>query len=442
MTNTHNAPLRHDDMLGARHAALLVLHDVATMRQPLDVALEKIQLARLPIRDRAFVRMLAATALRRLGQIDAAIAHATERADAPNPPILHNLLRLGAAQALFMNVPDYAVVDTSVRLADMNGLARQRGLVNAVLRRIAREATHILRTQDEAALNIPPWLLAIWDKDYGTDTARLIVAASVSEAPLDISVKTQTERAYWAEQLQAPPFPTGTLRRKSGGMVSDLPGFDEGAWWVQDASAALPARLMGDVNGQNVLDLCAAPGGKTMQLAAMGAQVHALDRSANRMKILRENATRLRLESNITTEIADAAAWMPREKVPLILLDAPCTATGTARRNPDVFHLKKPADLATLEQVQARMLAHATTMLAPGGILIYCTCSLQKSEGEAQIDALLENGAPLRRLPVTPDEIGGLDNLITPQGDVRILPYHMAALGGMDGFYIARLTKA
>lgn len=430
------------DDLHARHVALDILHAVIGRRQPLDQVLEDMDSYNaLSGRDRAFIRMMVATVLRRAGQIDDMIRRATDKNDMPQPPALHSLLRLAIAQIAFMEVPDYAVVDTAVRIAEENGLGRQKGFVNAVLRRCAREHRDWLARQDAATMNMPDWLLQMWIADYGVRMAAEIAQACLSEAPLDITVKNPGMTDYWTQELDAVALPTGSLRRPSGGLVYDLPGFDDGLWWIQDAAAALPARLFGDIRDKTVLDLCAAPGGKTAQLATQGAQVIALDRSAKRLQRLQNNMHRLRLEDHVTTEAADAAVWQPREKVPFILLDAPCTATGTIRRHPDALHLKAPGDLEKLAALQARILDNAATMLLPGGIMVYCTCSLQKAEGEAQVDAFLSRHKTMARLPVTADEIGGLATLLTPQGDVRILPFHLAAQGGMDGFYIARLVR-
>lgn len=430
------------DMLHSRQVALDLMNDVLVRRQALDHALERHEeLAALPVRDRAFVRMMVATALRRCGQLDDLIRRASQRPDTQAPLALINILRLGGVQILFMDVPDYAAVDTAVGLAEQAGLARQKGYVNAVLRRMTETGRDILAQQDAARLNTPEWLMKLWIADYGLRTAAEIAQAHLTEAPLDISIKDMNELSHWAQRLEAAILPTGTLRRAAGGMVQSLPGYEDGMWWVQDAAAALPVTLLGDVAGQDVLDLCAAPGGKTMQLLARGAQVTALDRSVQRLKILKENLARLRLTGHIRTEVADAAVWRPKEPASHILLDAPCTATGTARRHPDMLHLKTEKDLQSLIAVQERLLESAADMLAPGGVLVYCTCSLQKDEGERQIERVLQKRRKLQRVPVTPAEIGRIEGAITPEGDVRILPFHLATHGGMDGFYMARLQK-
>lgn len=452
MTNNTELPLIPDNSaeedynmsaLSAREAAFDALDKVLIQKQPLDSVLEKLQpFTSLTSRDRAFARMLIATSLRRLGQIDNIIETHEERpGSASQNTALQNVLRIGIAQILFMNVPDHAAVDTSVRLCESKRMERQKGFVNGLLRNVIRQGSQLLDKQDPARLNTPEWLLKIWIEEYGLKTAAEISTANLVEAPLDITIKDQSTMNYWGATLQASSFPTGTLRRPSGGNVTSLSGFDDGMWWVQDASAAIPAQLFGDVAGKTVVDLCAAPGGKTAQLASMGANVIAVDRSAQRMKRLSQNIERLKLQDRVESYAADASQWMPKEAPSFILLDAPCSATGTIRRHPDVMHLKTPQDIESLIEVQKRILNHAFDILAPGGILVYCTCSLQKSEGEDQIHEFLGTHSNAIRLGVQPNEIGDLTELITDHGDIRILPFMQAASGGMDGFYIARLKK-
>ncbi|PJB69240.1 MAG: 16S rRNA (cytosine(967)-C(5))-methyltransferase [Alphaproteobacteria bacterium CG_4_9_14_3_um_filter_47_13] len=429
-------------MLEARRIALHMLGDVLDRKQPFDLALDTDRdFLALSGRDKAFARMIMATTLRRLGQLDHVIAKASNHEETPKPPVLYNLLRMAAAQIAFMNVPDYAVVDTAVQLAEECGLSRQKGFVNAVLRRVSENRQDWIGKQDAARMNTPEWLMKLWIADYGLRTAAEIAQASLSEAPLDISLKDPHMMKHWAEELQAAILPTGSLRLASGGMVQKLPGFDDGMWWVQDAAASLPAQLFGDLTGRRVLDMCAAPGGKTAQLLTLGADVTALDRSTKRLRRLQENLRRLRLEDHISIEAADAASYHPAEKFDYILLDAPCTATGTIRRHPDVPHLKTLQDMQALCEVQKRLLENAADILASGGILIYCTCSLQKAEGEQQIESFLATRPDMRRLPVSTAEIGGMEALITAEGDIRVLPFHLAVHGGMDGFYVARLQK-
>lgn len=430
------------EMLAARQAALGLLEGVIVKKQTLDLLLETdAEFKALPQRDRAFCRMLVSTVLRRCGQIDDLIQKAEDR-PMPKNFALQNILRLGVAQILFMNVPDHAAVDTSVQLAQLAQMDRQKGFVNALLRLIAREGRRWMEKQDEARLNAPDWLLRMWISDYGLGRAAQIARANLAEAPLDITVKHRAETNHWAALLQTQAIGPFSQRRAAGGPVTALPGFEDGAWWVQDAAAAIPARLFGDISGRHVIDFCAAPGGKTAQLLAMGASVTALDRSAQRLRVMDKNLERLGLKERVQMIAADAASWRPQAAPSYILLDAPCTATGTIRRHPDVMHLKSPRDLEQLVDVQARLLGNAFEILAPGGILIYCTCSLQKVEGEAQIQHLIATRRNAIKLPITPDEVKGLETIVTEDGDIRAFPFHYQDQGGLDGFFVSRLMKS
>ena len=425
-------------MKNARAIALDLLQDVLRRGRALDEALAaNTDLPHLEARDRGFARLLTATVLRRLGQIDAAIDRRLEHPLPPNRQMVRDILRLGVAQAAFLGLAPHAAVDTSVELVGRGGQAGMKGLVNAVLRRIAEAGA--LPTDDPDHLNVPDWLWRDWEAFYGLETAAAIARANLAEAPLDITVKSPQETEIWAERLEAEILPTGSLRRAAGGDVTGLPGFAEGAWWVQDAAAALPARLLGDVSGLRVADLCAAPGGKTAQLAAAGAAVTAVDVSKKRLQRLSENLERLGLAAETVT--ADAGKWEPEEPFDAVLLDAPCSATGTLRRHPDIAWNKTPADLAKLTVLQDRLLAAALRAVKPGGLVVYATCSLQSAESAERIEQLLSSGADAERVPVAADELPELAETITPAGDLRTLPCHWAARGGMDGFFAARLRR-
>lgn len=440
----HSVPeLPLADGIAPRACALVILQQVLGQKKPLDQSLDsEISFHRLDARDRAFVRMMVATTLRRKGQIDDLIARAMDKGQEPRPETLRHILYIGITQILFMDVPDHAAVDTSVTLAAQNGMEKQKGFVNAVLRRMIAEGREWAKKQDDIALNFPDWLLRAWIADYELSKTLDIATASLAEAALDITVKKREEEKIWEATLDAQRLPSGTLRRAGGGNVADMPGLSDGAWWVQDAASSLPVRLMGDIAGKHVIDLCAAPGGKTMQLAAAGARVTAVDRSASRMKLVHENLTRTGLASHVETVIADGAEWKPQQRAAIVLVDAPCTATGTIRRHPDLLHLKSERDLQQLVNVQARILDNAASMVAgKGGFIFYCTCSLQKDEGERQVDRFVHDHPEFRRTPFKAAEVFGLDSAITDYGDLRILPFHMAPHGGMDGFFVARLER-
>lgn len=430
------------DGLAVRRAALRSLEKILGQKKMLDTVLaEEKYYADLPERDRPLVRMMVSTVLRRKGQLDDLIARALER-EAPRPETLKWILYLGIAQILFMDVANHAAVDTSVTLTGEAGLEGKKGFVNAVLRRMTNEGRGWADSQDAAALNVPAWLYRQWIASYGIVRAKDIANALLLQAPLDITIKTSENAEQLAKDLSAKILPTGTLRRDEGGLVEDLTGFSGGHWWIQDASSALPVKLMGDLAEKTVLDMCAAPGGKTMQLVDAGATVIALDRNANRMKDLRANLARTQQAQSVECVIEDGAEWKPRQKFTHILLDAPCTATGTARRHPDLLSLKTEKDQTALVATQERLLRNAANILEAGGMLVYCTCSLQKAEGEEQVEKFLQNHPDFKRAPIRREELGGMDGFINSEGDIRVLPYLMKDEGGMDGFFISRLQKA
>lgn len=391
--------------------------------------------ATLAGRDRAFARNLVATTLRRRGQIDAAIGVCLERPLSGKVLAALNVLRIGACQLLFLETPPHAAVDSAVRLCEAGATRPYKALVNAVLRRLAREREAVLSRHDEARLNTPEWLWRSWSAAYGEDACRQIAVAHLSEPPLDLTVKS--DPAAWAERLGGGVLPTGSVRIWPRGPVADLDGFAEGAWWVQDAAATLPARLLGDVAGRRVIDLCAAPGGKTAQLAAAGARVVAVDRSEARLGRLRRNLDRLGLSAEIV--VADAATWTPAEPADAVLLDAPCTATGTIRRHPDIAWTKTPENVAALANEQDRLLAAAARMTRPGGTLVYCVCSLQPEEGPER--AAHAAAAGLIPSPIVAGEVAGAEGFVTAAGHLRTLPHQFGRDGGIDGFFAARFTR-
>jgi 16S rRNA (cytosine967-C5)-methyltransferase len=442
-----SAPAAADTAPGssARRVALELLHSVLRRRRPLDEALAgHAGWARLAARDRAFVRLLVATCLRRLGQIDAVLAQCLERPLTPKASAAEGALRLGACQLLFLETPAHAAVTETIDALPRTAAA-YHGLVNAVLRRIAREGSVLLAAVPEIPTNLPTWLWEGWSRAYGEATASAIAAQLLHEAPLDLTLRNPDQGSSWAGRLGAQILPNGSLRLREAGAVEALPGFAEGAWWVQDAAAALPARLLGDVRGKQVLDLCAAPGGKTLQLAAAGAQVTALDRSAERLGRVTQNLERTGLKALCVT--ADAFNWRPPAPVDAVLLDAPCSATGTIRRHPDLPWIKRQAELAELPALQRRLLNAAIAMTRPGGVIVYAVCSLEPAEGEDLIAAAIEQGAPIERIrigEIMPEEqawLGAPAEAITRAGALRTLPCHWAELGGMDGFYAVRLRR-
>lgn len=423
--------------LQARKLAAYLLRAVLRERQPFDDAFAgtgtKAAFSSLESRDRAFAHAIAATALRRLGQIEDLLARFLSKPLPPEAFEARFILIVGTVQLAFMEVAPHAAINLAVEQAKASrGAHRFTGLINAVLRKVGAEAAAAMAQQDADRLNTPPWLFSRWERHYGEETARRIAAAHLEEPALDLSIKA--DAPSWAARLGGDLLPSGTVRLHAKGRIEDIEGYADGAWWVQDAAAALPALLPGDVRGLRVADLCAAPGGKTAELAVRGARVTAVDISTSRLRRLKENLGRLGLDAEIVQ--ANAADWAAPEPFDAVLLDAPCSATGTIRRNPDIPYLKGESDIVALTRAQARLLGHALDLLKPGGQLVYSTCSLEAEEGEAQIERLLAARPDVSLKPIGAGEAGIPPECVTPAGLLRTLPFHC---GGMDGFFAARL---
>ena len=406
-----------------RSAAFDLINAVVSARRSLDDALAA--LGGIEPRDRAAAHRIAGSVLRRLGSLDAVLEPFLKKV--PPDPVRH-VLRIGAASLLLLDTPPHAAVATAVALARQRGLAPFAGLVNAVLRRVAEHGAETMAQLDGPRLDTPSWLWTSWGNQ-----ARAIARAHLTEAPLDLSLLLGAIPPEGGEEL-----PTGSWRYPAGTRVTELAGCEDGNFWVQDAAAALPAVLLAAQPGERVADLCSAPGGKTAQLAATGASVAAIELSPTRMARVAENLTRLKLTAELIT--ADAATWRPAEPLDAILLDAPCTATGTIRRHPDVPHIKRPRDVQLMVAQQDRLLEAAAEMLRPGGRLIYAVCSLQPEEGAPRIARALEK-LPFRAAPFTAAELPALAEAITPEGHLRTLPSFWPERGGMDGFFAARLIR-
>jgi 16S rRNA (cytosine967-C5)-methyltransferase len=430
-----------------RQRAVDVLAEVLHKKRPLDSAFESYpgKTGELPEHsgDAGLARLIVATTLRRLGEIDGVLAKFLAKPLPSEAARIRLILASATAQLLFLGTPAHAAIDIAVsQVREEPGLARFGGMANAVLRKVATEAPPLLATQDVARLNTPDWLLQRWTKAYGKETTRQITDAHLTEAALDLSVLG--DPAEWAERLGGVVLPTGSVRIRSKGRIEALDGFADGEWWVQDAAAAIPARLLGDVAGKRVADLCAAPGGKTAMLAAMGAEVTAVDTSARRLKTLQANLDRLKLHAEVIA--ADVTTWTPPALFDAVLLDAPCLATGTIRRHPDLPYLKRPSDLTSLCELQSRLLDSAANLLNPGGTLVYCTCSLEPEEGLEQIARLLARRPEMTVSPITPGGYGLSEDWVTEEGYFRTLPFHLpmqpVELSGLDGFFAARLVRS
>ena len=433
--------------LAARMAAGKLLAAVVDAKTPLDGLTDHehghSQFRALSMRDRALVRAILVTALRFRVTIGMLIARRLERPLPANAHALAHLLHVAAAQVLFLDVPDSAAVDLAVTHAKSDPRTQRfAGLVNGVLRGIARGKDYQLPKMLAATDEAPDWFIERLRAAYGGEQTRAILAAHRTEAPVDFTVKA--DREEWAQKLGGIVLPTGTVRvERLAANVAELPGYDEGAWWVQDAAASLPARLLGDVAGLRVADLCAAPGGKTAQLAAAGAQVTAVDTSKNRLARLRTNLQRLRLAADIVE--TDMLKYEPTTLFDAVLLDAPCSSTGTVRRHPDVPWTKSLEDIAKLATLQRRLLDKAITLVKPGGRIVFSNCSLDPEEGEVLVESLLAGNAPVEAEPVDPGEINDIAPFITERGALRTTPADLdlgrPGISGLDGFFAVRFRR-
>jgi 16S rRNA (cytosine967-C5)-methyltransferase len=430
--------------LAVRDAAVDILSAVLDRRQSLDGIFDPVTGDKawraLPERDRRLTRAIVTAALRHHGETEAILSRLIER-----PPRragkLFRILEVAIAQLLYLDVPDHAAVSVAMEqvTADHDAL-HFKGLANAVLRRLGRERDAIRAGIDMPRAAVPAWLWTRWTAAYGEAATARIAAANLEEPALDLTVKA--DPGSWAGRLDGIVVPTGSVRLVPSGPVEEIPGYAEGAWWVQDAAAALPPRLFPDIAGKRVADLCAAPGGKTAALAEAGAQVTAVDISVERLRRVTANLARLGLSAELVA--ADILKWTPPALFDAILLDAPCTATGTIRRHPDIAWLKRPEDVQSLADLQGRMIDRVISWLKPGGVLVFSTCSIEPEEGEHQMARALHRHS-LEILPIVPAEIGGMAEAVQPSGAVRTLPFQMPGptprLSGLDGFFMMRLRK-
>ena len=435
----NNAQNNTEIGIKTREHAHSILFEITTKRRTFDdVLISHKGFNNLNTRDRAFAYNLVATTLRRLGQIDAIINERLERDLPRSADAARNALRLGLCQILFLNVQTHAAVYTSVEISGRRGPQKFKALVNGILRRVAREGAETIAKRHPEEQNVPDWMQLSWKKTFGPEIAQKIATTYLSNPPIDLTVRQDPEQ--WASKLDGKQIGKVTVRLGGSVQIELVEGFEEGEWWVQDAAAALSAQILATgIPGGRVCDLCAAPGGKTIQLVSAGLDVTAVDKSEDRLLLLQSNLKRLKLEAHIV--IQDILSWNPPEAFDAVLLDPPCSATGTIRRHPDIPHLKSPRDVTKLAKLQGKLLDCAIKYTAPGGILVYSVCSLEAEEGIDQVNKVLSQNPSIEIDQISVDEILDFEDCLTEEGCVQTTPAHLSYIGGVDGFFIARLRK-
>lgn len=436
MTDKIDARTPDTNALTSRRVAAFAVKEVLENNNPLEQVLAgQEDYQSLEPRDRAFARLIAATTFRRMGQIDAALKPFVRQRPTK---LVYAALQTATAQLLYLRTPPHAAVGETVAMLKSRGSSKGfANMANAVLRNVVDQGPKFAGAQPPK-VNIPGWLRGEWERVYGRQAGRKMAVQLMKDPILDLSVKS--DAAGWAKKLGGTQIGAETVRLDKIGDVTALEGFDDGEWWAQDVAASLPVQILGDVKGKRVLDLCAAPGGKTLQLAAKGAIVTALDKSEGRLKRLEQNLKRTKLSAEIIC--ADALEWTPEQAdFDIVLLDAPCSATGTFRRHPDVLYNKTPKDVANLVRLQDKLLPKAAEFVRPEGTLLYCTCSLQPVEGQARVDKFLQNLPDFRLIPILNVPSLALPQEAFSEGSLRSLPYYLEDKGGMDGFFIARLER-
>ena len=427
---------RDNNSLTSRRLAAFAVKEVMENHQPLEQVLAgQPDYQALEGRDRAFVRLIAATTFRRMGQIDAALKPFVRQRPTK---LVYAALQTAAAQILYLGTPAHAAVGETVAMLKSRGSSKGfANMANAVLRNVVEKGSKLAGAQPPK-VNIPGWIRGEWERAYGRQAGRKMSAQLMKDPVLDISVKSDAKA--WATKLGGDVIGEKSVRLGKIGDVTSLEGFDGGEWWAQDVAASLPVQLLGDVKGLRVLDMCAAPGGKTLQLATKGARVTALDKSEGRLERVKENLERTRLSADIIC--ADALEWSPKgDLYDIVLLDAPCSATGTFRRHPDVLYNRSPKDVANLVRLQDKLLTKAAQFVRPGGTLLYCTCSLMPKEGQPRVDNFLQNVPDFRLIPILDVSGLALPQDAFSEGSLRSLPYYLEDKGGMDGFFIAQLGR-
>jgi len=421
----------------ARVVALDILSNVIRNKKPLTRLFDSLD-DNIEARDRAFIYLLVLTTLRHIGEIDHALGLFLKKKP---DGMTQDILRLGVSQIIFIGSSPHAAVDTSVKLAQNLGREGLSGLVNAVLRKVSTNRQKIISRKYSPFINTPDWLQESWETAYGKDEAIKISQSHMFDPLIDITFKYPELNELKENGLESLILPNGSLRIRKPKRVNELPGFKEGNWWVQDAAAVYPAKILLWALGAskaNIVDLCAAPGGKTMQLSAAGHSVTSVDISASRMQILKENLFRTNLSADCV--VVDFLKWRPERLFDAVLLDCPCSSTGTIRRNPDIALTKCYDDIIRYSQSQKLMIKRALQFLVPGGFIVYACCSIQSEEGPDVIKSILKDNN-INILPIDCNALQIESSWIDEIGAIRTLPFYWSDRGGMDGFYIALLQK-
>ena len=420
----------------ARKKVTLILKDVIEGFISFDDAFQKAtknqNSMKLSNKDRAFIYLLSASVLRYLTQIDSTIDHLLKEPIKKLPSNPKMALRIGVAQIFILETPTHAAVNTSVDSATV----KWRALVNAVMRNVAREEEKYKNIFNDSP-KVPKWLLDRWKKNWPNDYLNFIECIQDIHPHIDIAVKSNISK--WQKELNAELMPNNVLRLRESGLIADKKGYDEGEWWVQDYSSQLPVKCLNIKENDEILDLCAAPGGKTAQMISLGATVHSIDLNKTRIKRFKENMKRLKLNGVI--ENVDILTYETEKKWNKILLDVPCSSTGTIRKNPDILYSKNEKSVSNLVDLQKKLLEKSWSLLSKGGQLIYCNCSLEKEEGEVQIMKFLQKHKDCKIDKISSDLIDDIEYSVTDEGWLRILPNGKESVKNRDGFFIASLKK-
>lgn len=421
----------------ARQAAITLISRVLDTSAGLDEVLDE-TVRGMEARERRFAHTIALATLRHKGSLEQHLKHLLDRPLPRSGRFAHLILLSGMAQIIFLQSPAHAVVNEHVGMLPEG--SKFRGVVNAILRKVDRQGATRLTRPDMARRDTPLWLWKRWAAHLGRSNANALAAAHRDDTPTPLDLTVREDAAEWAERLGGELLPTGSVRLTSHAAVPEMPGYADGAWWVQDTAATLPVRLFGDLQGRSLLDACAAPGGKTAQAIALGAEVTAMDRSGRRLEVLQRNLDRLQMQATVVR--ADLRQFSHDAGFDAVLLDAPCSATGTIRRHPEIAWTRVEGDVQGIAEQQRMMIGKATALVRPGGRLVYCTCSLEPEEGEAQAEWLLQEFPQFTRAAIDPAALGLGPEAITEAGDLRTHAGLMADRGGMDGFFATVMQRA